>query len=165
MNLRYKILALIIIFSSCKTNTAVSVDDLSSLRDLDISAYTSGDIRWNLTCNIARINEKENKIKCFNTKIITYSSGSITSEMKARNGYADLANKIFYLYDNAEVISYTEKVKILTDTINFDYKNNKIFSDKRTLIIRDNLKIDAMGFEAKSDLSNIKIKKHSSTLN
>ncbi|MCX7641416.1 MAG: LPS export ABC transporter periplasmic protein LptC [Elusimicrobiales bacterium] len=134
------------------------------IKNLEISSYHLENIKWILRCKFAEIDEIKNTIKCNNASVFTYQNNKVSSEMKSQYGYADLTKKLFYLEKDAMVKSYSENIWLVTDKIYFDYHTEKIFSNINTTIYKNNIRIDSKGFEASSDLSNIKIKKHTTQI-
>ncbi|MGC9069824.1 MAG: LPS export ABC transporter periplasmic protein LptC [Elusimicrobiales bacterium] len=164
MILRFKAIFVVLFLCSCSKKIDFVPSPSSFIRDLSISLYESNKIRWRLNCQNAELNEQQNTLKCYIADILTYSNGNISSDMKAEIGYADLREKLFFLKGNAQVFSRIQNAKVISEKIYFNYQNNTIYSDTNTIIFKDNIKTESEGFEAKSNLSNIKIKKHRTTI-
>ncbi len=161
MNLRHKLwLFVLLFFASCSKETDLRISNSSFIKNLSLTSYDSNIVKWKISCHNAELYEEKNTVKCYNADIITYSDGMISSEMKADFGYADVAGKKFFLKGNAKIFSPIQNTTVITEEIHFNYEKSKIYSDKKTFIFKNNIKIDSEGFEAKADLSNIKIKKH-----
>lgn len=160
MILRCKILLYLILLTSCSRSDVMGLKEITFLKNFEISSYNLGELKWKLDCRYADIDEINNTIKCSDAHILVYSKNILSSEMKSEKAYADFVKKSFYLEENAMVKSYTENIWLKTEKIFFDYHTENIFSNSDTIIYKNNIKINSKGFEAKSDLSHIKIKKH-----
>lgn len=149
-----------IIITSCQRNKLPKHPLNTFLRGFTISSYSKDELKWDLICRFAEIDEFKNTLTCINTKILIYKDKKQASEMISEKAFADLNKKLFFLEENAYIKSYTQGISLKTKKVFFDYKTEKIYSNTKTIIYKDKIEIISEGFEAKSDLSNIKIKKH-----
>lgn len=156
---RFLILLLVIV-TSCEKIKSSKYPVNTFLRDFKVSSYSKDELKWNVFCRFAEIDELKNIFTCINTKILIYKDNKIISEMISEKAFADLNEKLFFLEEKAYIKSYTQGISLKTEKIFFDYKTEKIYSNTKTVIYKDKLEIISEGFDAKSDLSNIKIKKH-----
>jgi len=122
----------------------------------------SSEKKWDIKCDIAFLEQSKNVFKCNNTIINVYSNGRKISYMKANSGYGELDNNSFYLKGNVFIISYSQNIELYSQLIHFDSEKEFIYSDFDTRVInkKENVEVNSKGFEAKSDLSNIKFFKH-----
>ncbi|MCX7905074.1 MAG: LPS export ABC transporter periplasmic protein LptC [Elusimicrobiales bacterium] len=162
--MRYSYILFLFFITSCSDVKLNRITNAIFIKNFNISNYSFGEIKWTLKCKYSEIYEEDNTIKCKMPNIYIYKKDVLSSEMKSQYGYADLLKRIFYLEKNALVKSHTENIWLTTDKIYFDYKTEVIFSNSPTKIYKNNLTIYSQGFEAKSDLSNIKIKKHTTQI-
>lgn len=160
MILRCSFLISLLSLIACTRTEVRGLKEFIFLKNFTISSYRLGDLKWILKCRYANINEAESNLTCLGADISVYSQGRLSSQMSSEMAYADFIKRSFYLERNAKVKSYQEDMWLETERIFFDYQTENIFSDTKTVIYKNNLKIICEGFEAKSNLSNIKIKKH-----
>lgn len=162
---KYLFLSTIVFLFSCSKKTYLpNLPSSTFIRELVFSQHNLSEIKWTVKCRFAEVNENENMVKCNNVDIKIFKNNTLSSTMKSDYGYADLKHRTFYLERNVVLNSQIQNVNIFTQKINFDYKKYIVFSDAKSTIYKDNVIIETEGFEARSDLTNIKIKKHTTKI-
>lgn len=156
---------ILLTLNSCKKDDIVVHPINIFVRDFKISSYSKNELKWDLNCKFAEINEVKNTVNCISSRIIVYKNKEKISEMKSERAFANLNKKLFFLEKNAYIKSYIQNISLKTEKVFFDYKTEKIYSNTKSVIYKDKIEIISEGFEAKSDLSNIKITKHTTKYN
>ncbi|MEF3280186.1 MAG: LPS export ABC transporter periplasmic protein LptC [Elusimicrobiota bacterium] len=159
---KFFLISILFLFSCNRNKDEIFISKNTFIKKLSIDHIKDNEKRWTLFCDNAIVDEEKNFFKCYKTKIKVYKDNKIASIITSETGYGDISVNSFYLKNNCQIISYLENIDLLTQTINFDSKNEKIYSKDITKILRkkENIEIISKGFEAKSDLSNIKFFNH-----
>ena len=150
------------LFNSCFEKKEEKTHLDTFIKGFSLSHIKNGEKKWEIFCNSSWMNQKQDELKCYDSHILVYSDGKKISDIKSKTGYGELSKESFYLKDDVRVISYSQEAEVYCDKLYFDSKREIIYSDVRTRIIRkkEGVEIDSQGFEAKSDLSNIRFFKH-----
>jgi len=147
---------------SCHKEDETPMDYKIHINDFKMDHIVKNEKKWNLQCKKSIISEKENTITCYDVIINILASGKITTFLKSFKGFGDMNKEIFYLENDVVVNSFKEKITVYTSKLYFDTKKEIIYSTTNTRIIKEKegVEINSIGFQAKTNLSNIKIFKH-----
>lgn len=157
------ILVIILLFFSCNNNNnKLPIDYRVHIDNFKLEHFSKGIKNWDMTCKKSVIDEKKSIIICYNTTINLFSDSKITTIIKGFKGFGNMNDNNYYIEKDITVVSFKENTKIYTQKLYLDSKRELIYSKSPTKIIKENegVEIESIGFEAKTDLSNIKIFKH-----
>jgi hypothetical protein len=160
---KFFLFIIISIFFSCQKKSGESpLDYKIHMSDFNLEHFSNGVKKWDLRCRKSVIDEKNNNILCYDTLINLFSDSKITTVIKGFKGFGDMNMENYYIEKDVSAVSFTESIRIYTQKLYFDSKKELIYSKTNTKIIKEKegIEIDSIGFEARSDLSNIKIFKH-----
>lgn len=154
--------ACFLFFLSCSAQKEEKNFEETSIKKFFLTHMKNSEKKWDLYCFRAFLDQKQDKIKCYSTEISVYSDSTKISQITSRTGFGELSKESFYLKDDVKIISYSQGLELYCEKVYFDSQKEKIYSDLPTTVIKkkENVEIKSMGFEAKSDLSNIKFFKH-----
>ncbi|HOJ86825.1 MAG: LPS export ABC transporter periplasmic protein LptC [Elusimicrobiales bacterium] len=147
---------------SCSGEKEEKSFEETSMKKFFLTHMKNSEKKWDLYCSRAFLDQKQDKIKCYSTEISVYSDSAKISQINSKTGFGELSKESFYLKDGVKIISYSQGLELYCEKVYFDSQKEKIYSDLPTTVIKkkENVEIKSMGFEARSDLSNIKFFKH-----
>lgn len=120
---------------------------------------------WELKGDSVILNFEKNKdkLKIFSPKIYFYDKlekNKISSWMSAKNAIVNTKNKNMKAFGNVVISSEKENIKLFTEEVFYDKKKEIFFSDKFVSIIQGENLTEGIGFDAKSDFTEINIRKN-----
>lgn len=154
---------LAIIFNSCKPSVVEKPNTNTFIKDFSLDHFSYGIKKWEIRCNLAIMDELNDKIKCYPSSITIYSNSKKASDITSKGGYGEFSRNLFYLNGDVKVISYSQNLELYCDKLYFDSMKEIIYSDHKTTVMdrKNKIMIISKGFKAKSDLSNIRFFNHS----
>ena len=106
-----------------------------------------------------------NSVVLHNPHLLLRENGQDSAEVSGLKGTFDYTKKLVSIEGNALVKSFTQQVTLATDRFFYDVDKDRIWSDKKTVVTRDDAEITARGgIETDSKLTKIEFKKQSTKL-
>lgn len=155
-----------VLLGACSGKDSFSPDDGDMQRALNVSLFESKDSqkKW-----ILRADEVDfadlNSAVLHNPRLLLRENGQDSAQVSGDRGTFNYSQKLVSIEGNAQVRSFKEKVTLSTDRFFYDVDKDRIWSDKKTIIVRGPAKITARGgIETDSKLVKIEFKKQSTQL-
>ncbi|MDR0675750.1 MAG: LPS export ABC transporter periplasmic protein LptC [Elusimicrobiota bacterium] len=110
-----------------------------------------------------------NKLKIINPKIYFYDKKdkdilrqkekNVIAWMTSKNAIINVYTKDMHAYNDVVMFSNTQNIKLTTEEVFYDNEKDLFYSHKFVSIVQGDNLTEGIGFDAKSDLSQINIKK------
>ncbi|WP_428897843.1 LPS export ABC transporter protein LptC [Parelusimicrobium proximum] len=167
-----KSLALILIFltvfalgcKKSKDSATIEEENMQIAKNITIYEAKHGLNTWILTTEKAVFEEKKQEASLIKPALVFKEGDFPSSEIKGNTGYINLEKHIITISGNVVGESKKESVTIRTSELNYNLEEKKIWTDKKFRLIRNGVTINAQGFKANGDLSEIEIFKQATTL-
>jgi LPS export ABC transporter protein LptC len=169
MRTKYKITALLLclLLSGCykqDSQLAESSGPSQQIKDLFLFETQNAENKWNLTASYAQITNNLEHISLAKP-IIEFKEGKKTiARLKSKEGKVNFENKRIIFTKSVEAKSFQEKIQLNTEQLNYSYKSDKLWSNKRVTLKQHGVTVKGTGFEANSDLSEIVVKNQETVL-
>lgn len=158
-----KFLILVLIFSFCKKNNSIRIENEKesgstiSLRNFKRDAFDAkGKLLWILKSEEAFVYVKENKSIFYKLDFDEYKDGKISSELKSDRGEIDQKEKKLTLKGNI-ILTTADKKVLLTEELFYDLNEEKLHTDKEVKILMKGTSIRGIGLSADKGLNSISI--------
>ena len=132
----------------------------------NISLYSmkNGNRDWAVKASEAVIFESEKKIEFKNPVIDIYQNGAVSSVIKAKAGVFHIGDKLITLKNSVSAESFTEKCVLYTSLLNYSSLKKLIWTHEKVRLEQEGMQVKGKGFEAKPDLSEIKVRHQETSL-
>jgi LPS export ABC transporter protein LptC len=118
---------------------------------------------------ILNFENDRNKLKIINPKIYFYDKKdkdilrqkekNVIAWMTSKNAIINVYTKDMHAYNDVVMFSNTQNIKLTTEEVFYDNEKDLFYSHKFVSIVQGDNLTEGIGFDAKSDLSQINIKK------
>ena len=132
----------------------------------EVSIFESKDSQqhWVLTAQAVNFEDLQNAT-LKNPKLLLRKDGKDTAQVTGDSGSFDYTQKMVSIEGHAKIEALQEKATLTTHRFFYDIDKNRIWSDQKTIVVRDGAKLTASGgVETDSKLSKIEFKKQSTRL-
>jgi LPS export ABC transporter protein LptC len=170
--MRFFFLLSIVLYSCSNDPQAVKEFILSEnlpierIEEAEIFQTENGSLKLKIVAGtIKRLKEIQPELVFSNgIEIVFYNdSGSIKSTLTATNAEVNKINNIMTASES--VVLSSEEKRLETEELIWDEKRNKIYTDKKVIIITSKEVIEGKGFESNPDFSKYSISKIQGTFN
>jgi len=146
------------IFLSSK-NKILQKEVLPQIKNFQIIKTKNGFKLWEMIGEDAVLNDKSESISISFGVVKIYDNQKCVATAKFQDALLDVKSGDI-IFNGENVIHTVENEKIITYDMKYISKENKIFSDKRIRIYKDQNIIEGIGFETTDGFKNIKIFKN-----
>jgi len=132
----------------------------------EVSIFESKDSQkqWILTAQSVNFEDMQNAT-LKNPKLLLRKDGKDSAQVTGDSGSFDYTQKLVTIEGHAKIEALQEKATLTTHRFFYDIDKNRIWSDHKTVVVRDGAKVTAAGgIETDSKLSKIEIKKQKTRL-
>lgn len=145
---------------------AFSPDDGDMQRADQVTLFESKDSqkKWVLKADEVDFEDMRHAV-LFQPHLLLRENGQDSAQVTGEQGILDYDKKLVTIAGNARVESFLQKAVLTTDRFFYDIDKDRVWSDKKTLVIRGNTKVTAKGgIETDSKLRKIEFKNQSTQL-
>ena len=132
----------------------------------EVSIFESKDSQkqWILTAQAVNFADLQNAT-LKNPKLLLRKEGKDSARVTGDSGSFDYAKKLVSIEGHAKIEALQEKAVLTTARFFYDIDKDRIWSDDKTIIVRDGAKVTASGgIETNAKLSRIELKKQNTRL-
>lgn len=131
---------------ACGGEKEFSPDDGDMQRAEQVTIFESKDSqkKWILRADEVDFADLNNAV-LINPRLLLRENGQDSAEVTGEKGTFDYLKKLVSIEGNAHVRSFTEKTDLSTDRFFYDINKDKVWSDKKTVVVRGNTKVTARG--------------------
>ena len=167
MNLKLAcLLVTLLTVAACSSSKTSLPDEDEGQKATHVTIFQAKDSQnqWILRADEVSFEDMRNAV-LVNPHLLLREDGKDSAEVSGKRGTLDYADKIVSIEGNAKVHSLSQKVRLTTDRFFYDIEQDRIWSDKKTIVTRGTAKITAKdGIETDSKLNKIEFKKQSTQL-
>ncbi len=153
--------------SACGGNKEFSPEDEDGLQLANqVTIFESKDSQkqWTLTAEAVNFADLQNAT-LKNPKLLLRKDGKDSLEVTGDSGSFDYAQKLVSIEGHARIRALQENATLTTDCFYYDIDKDRVWSDDKTVIVRQQAKVTARGgVETDSKLSKIELKKQTTRL-
>ena len=154
------------VLAACEGKKEFSPDDGDMQRAEQVTIFESKDSQKKWILRADEVDFKDlNHAVLINPRLLLRENGKDSAEVTGKKGSLDYVKKLVSIEGNAHVRSFTENTDLSTDRFFYNIKKDKVWSDKKTLVVRGNTKVTALGgIVTDSKLKVIELKKQTTQL-
>lgn len=159
-------LLFVFLLGACGNEKKFSPDDGDMQRAEQVTIFESKDSqkKWILRADEVDFADLNNAV-LFNPRLLLRENGQDSAEVTGDKGTFDYVKKLVSIEGNARVHSFKEQTDLTTDRFFYDVNKDRVWSDKKTVVVRGNTKVTAQGgIETDSKLNVIELKKQTTQL-
>lgn len=160
------LLVLAFALCACGDKKDFSPEDGDMQRAEQVTIFESKDSqkKWILRADEVDFADLNNAV-LINPRLLLRENGQDSAEVTGDKGTFDYVKKLVSIEGHAHVRSFTEKTDLTTDRFFYDINKDRVWSDKKTVVVRGNTKVTAKGgIETDSKLKVIELKKQTTQL-
>ncbi len=160
------LVGLCMILAACSADKSFSPDEEELQQAKHVTLFESKDShhKWILNADEVDFEDMANAVLT-NPHLMLYENNQPSAEISGKRGTLNYAQKLVSIEGDAVVHSLAEQVRLTTDRFFYDIDKDRVWSDKKTLVTRNNAKITAKaGIETDSKLRKIEFKKQTTQL-
>lgn len=154
------------LLSACSADKPFSPDEEEMQRATNVTIFQAKDSQnqWILQADKVDFENTTHAVLT-NPHLLLRENGKDSAEVSGKRGILDYDDKTVSIEGDARVHSLLQRVLLTTDRFFYDIDQDRIWSDKKTLVTRGTAKITARGgIETDSKLNKIEFKKQSTRL-
>ena len=159
---------LLFVFSvACNSNKAQIPQEIGPQQEATkviISQAQSAQNDWSLSADKAQFYDGQNQVRLYNPVLIYSKEGNQDSTVKAKEGWYDISKNLIVLTGDVQISSLSEALKIYTRELYYDTDKKESWSMTPIKIKRGKTTLNAEGFKANQDFSQIELFKQKTTL-
>lgn len=157
----------VFLLAACGGQKDFSPEDESDLQLANqVSIFESKDSQkqWILTAEAVNFADLQNAT-LKNPKLLLKKDGQDTGQITGDSGSFDYTEKLVSIQGHARIEALQEHAVLTTDRFFYDIDKDRVWSDDKTVIVRNQAKVTARGgVETDSKLSKIELKKQTTRL-
>lgn len=158
------LLALFVACDNAKTQENRESGPQQEATKVIISQAQNAQNDWRLTADKAEFFDTQNQVRLYSPVLIASKNGVQDSTLKAKEGWFDINKNLIVLQGNVQISSLSEGLKIKTSEVYYDTEKKEAHSVKPIKMTRGKTRLDAKGFKANQDFSEIEIFNQTTTL-
>ena len=151
---------------ACGDKKDFSPEDGDMQRAEQVTIFESKDSqkKWILRADEVDFADLNNAVLT-NPRLLLRENGQDSAEVTGDKGTFDYVKKLVIIEGHAHVRSFTEKTDLTTDRFFYDIDKDRVWSDKKTIVVRGSAKVTAKGgIETDSKLKVIELKQQTTQL-
>ena len=155
------VLALALLLTACGGEKDFSPDDGELQQAKEVTLFESKDSqnKWILHADAVDFEDMNSAILT-NPHLILREDGKDSTEVTGKRGILNYSKKLVSIEGNARIHSLLQNTLLTTDRIFYHIDQDRVWSDKKTILTRGKTKITAKnGIETDSKLKKIEFKK------
>ena len=148
--------------AACSDDQSFSPDDGDMQQAKQVVIFESKDSqnKWILQADQVDFEDMEHAVLT-HPHLLLKEEGVDSAEVTGKRGLLNYAKKLVTIDGDAQVRSLKQHATLTTDRFFYDVDKDRIWSDTKTVIVRQNTKMTAQkGIETDSKLRKIEFKKH-----
>lgn len=119
---------------------------------------------WRLTADKAEFYDGQNQVRLYNPILIESQEGKQNNTLKAKEGLFDINKNLILLQDKVQITSLSQGIKINTSKVYYDTATKEAWSNVPVKIQRGKTTLEAQGFKAEQNFSQIEFFKQKTNL-
>lgn len=156
--------AFLVACNSSKVQTPQETGPQQEATKVIISQAQSAQNDWSLSADKAQFYDAQNQVRLYNP-VLVYSKESVQdSILKAKEGWYDISKNLIVMNGNVHISSLSEAIKINTEELYYDTNKKESWSVTPIKMKRGKTTLNAKGFKANQDFSQIELFKQKTTL-
>lgn len=161
------IILLFAFFAACNSEKAQTPQETGPQQEATkviITQAQSAQNDWSLSAEKAQFYDRQNQVRLYNPVLIYSKDGAQDSILKAKEGWYDIPKNLIVMNGNVQISSLSEATKINTEELYYDTNKKESWSITPIKMKRGKTTLNAQGFKANQDFSQIELFKQKTTL-
>lgn len=158
---------LLTFFVACSANKSPAGQESGPQQEATkviISQAKSAQNDWSLSADKAEFYDDKNQVRLYNPVLISSQNGKQASTIKAKEGWFDINKNLILMQGNVQIASLLEGLKINTKEVYYDTQRKEAWSVLPIKMTRGKTVLEAQGFKANNNFSQIELFKQKTTL-
>lgn len=160
----FLLLACFVACNSNKAQTPLETGPQQQATKVIISQNQSAQNDWSLSADKAEFFDVQNQVRLYDPVLIYSKEGTQDSTLKAKEGWYDISKNLIVLTGDVQISSLPQSIKINTKEVYYDTNKKESWSVTPIKMKRGKTTLNAKGFKANQDFSQIELFKQKTNL-